>query len=225
MEWWRAQSSRTPVRVGPFGASVVAWRTAGFAATAMLVEDAINETAGLELVQFPDPDAEHLMCSVVNLPLVEVMLGDEFEDEIPLFVRAGPGVAVDVGGMPVAVGGSALTIVVAIAGRFPVDPVSIIGDKTRVLDLLVNALLERLVEAGAFGRHVVNVADLGLDGDRELVARIPRQAEAFRVIGNEFECHGFLSIGWFWTQKSPTMMAGHSVLVGDVRQRRLSIPG
>jgi hypothetical protein len=33
------------------------------------------------------------------------------------------------------------------------------------LDFLVHALLERVVEAGAFARYIVDVADLGLDAD------------------------------------------------------------
>ena len=46
----------------------------------MLVEDAINETAGLKLVQLPDPDAEHFAAGVVHLPLVELVFVHELED-------------------------------------------------------------------------------------------------------------------------------------------------
>jgi hypothetical protein len=52
------------------------------------------------------------------------------------------------------------------------DSISLVRNESRALDFLVHALLERAVEAGAFARYIFDVADLGLDADRELVARI-----------------------------------------------------
>jgi hypothetical protein len=150
----------------------------------MFFEDSLNEAGGLELVQLLDPYSEHITAGFFDLALVELVLVHELEDEIPLLLRAGPSVSIGV-----AVTRSAACV--ACGGRRPA--ILFVGDKSGALDFLVNALLERLVKAGAFPRNVVDAGDLGLDADRELVARIPRKTEAFRVIGNEFECHGVVS--------------------------------
>ena len=87
------------------------------------------------------------------------------------------------------------------------DSISLVRDKSRALDFVVHALLERVVEAVAFARHIVDIADLGLDADRELVARIAGKSQAFRVIGNEFECHGgffFLVVPWKTSETKKT---------------------
>jgi hypothetical protein len=52
------------------------------------------------------------------------------------------------------------------------DSITLIRDKARALDFLVHTLLKRVIKAGTFSRHIVDVADLGLDANRELVARI-----------------------------------------------------
>jgi hypothetical protein len=86
-----------------------------------------------------------------------------------------------------------------------------IRDEPRILNLLVHALLESLVEAIALLCNVVNIADLRLDADGELVTGIPRQSEALAVIGYQFECHIF-PFCWFaylvLGTKKPSVMLG-----------------
>ena len=180
----------------------------------MLVEDAVNETTGLELVELLDANPEHVVAGVVHLPLVEVVFVHQLEDEIPLFVGACPAISVGLAvGMTISVGGCCFAVAVTIASALLADAVSFIGDESRVLNLLVNALLERLVEACAFGRHLVDVADFCFDSQRKLMTAISRESQAFAVIGDKFECHicSFLLVG-FGYKKSPTVMAGLFVL-------------
>lgn len=59
------------------------------------------------------------------------------------------------------------------------------ADSEQLIRSLVDAVLERLIQACAFVGYIVNVANLRLHADRELMARIPRQTEALRVIGDE----------------------------------------
>jgi len=75
------------------------------------------------------------------------------------------------------------------------------------LDFFVHALLKRVIKAGTLSRHIVDVADLGLDANRELVARISGKAQTLRVVGNEFECHGgffFLVVPWKTSETKKT---------------------
>ena len=145
------------------------------ATAAVLVEDAFDQAGSLELVELPDPDAEHFTAGVIDLPFVELVFVHELEDEIPLLVGTGPAIAVGVAvAVPISVGGGAVAVgavVVPVGGAvgFALHAVSVIRDEPRVLDLLVNALLERLIQARAFARHVVDVADLRLDADGILV--------------------------------------------------------
>jgi len=67
---------------------------------------------------------------------------------------------------------------------------SLVRDKSRAFDLLVHTALDRVVEAGTFSRHPVGVGDLGLDANRELVARTARKSGALRVVRDEFEFRG-----------------------------------
>jgi hypothetical protein len=130
----------------------------------VVVEDAVNETAGLKLVELLNPDAEHLPAGFIHLPLVELVLNHEFDDECLLFPRAGPGMAIGLGiGVAVAVCRDGVTV--ADITSLLADTVSLIRDEAGVLDLLVNALLKRLVKPDAFAGHVVDVGDLGLDAD------------------------------------------------------------
>ncbi len=69
---------------------------AGATGAAVAVDDPVDEAAGLELVELPDPGAEHFPAGAIDLPLVEPVLVHELEDEIPLLVRARPAVAVGV---------------------------------------------------------------------------------------------------------------------------------
>ena len=131
--------------------AAVAWR---FVATAaVLVEDAFDEAGCLKLVQLLDPNSEHVAAGVVNLAFVEVVLCDELEDQIPLLVAAGPGFTVGRVAVPVSIGGSGVAVAAvggAVAGGAVALAVSFIRDEPRVLNLFIDALLERLVEARAF---------------------------------------------------------------------------
>jgi hypothetical protein len=186
----------------------------------MVIKDPINETRRLELIKLLDPDAEQLLADPVDFTFVEVVFIHELEDELLLPFRAGPGVpvggvtigmAISVGGA----GGSAYGRLVAVGTTILAIP--LIRDEPSVLDFLINALLERLIEAGAFGFDFVDIANLGLDADGELVARIPRQAEAFRVVGDQFKCHNFsFQLVVFGHKKARPWWPGGLVRVGDL---------
>ena len=189
-----------------------AWRHGAIAGAtvgglASVVSDyPVDQPRCLEFVEFSDSDAEHVTTGVVNLPFVELVVINELQDEVPLLVAAAPGITVAVC-VTIAVAISVGAVGGAVASTLLTDSVSVSGHEARALDLLIHTALKRVVEAGAFSCYVVDVADLGLDADRELVARIPRQAEAFRIIGDQSECHIF-SFRWLWTRKSPALMAG-----------------
>ncbi len=149
------------------------------APSTVLLEDAINETARLEFVELLHGGPEHFPAEVFDVLLVEVVLLDKFQDQVLLLVTAMPAIAI---GVPVRNRSNRLS---GVRGGLLGDSISLVRDKSRALDFLVHAALERVVEAGAFARHIVDVADLGFDANRELVARIARKSETLRVVGAE----------------------------------------
>ncbi len=138
-----------------------------------LLEQLIDQTTGLDTIELLDAEtAEAIPGQGFDVGLVELVLVDELEDQIPLLV----------GAFPLSVAGSAPVGCDLSIMSVPVGPgsiaVSVLGDETGMLDLLIHTLLERLVEAGAFACDVVGVADLRLDADGELVARIPAETRS-----------------------------------------------
>jgi hypothetical protein len=73
--------------------SITAWRVAP---STVLLEDAVDESTGLKLVQVLHGGTEHITAEVFDLLLVEVVLLDKFEDQIPLLVAAMPAIAIGV---------------------------------------------------------------------------------------------------------------------------------
>jgi hypothetical protein len=65
-----------------------------------------------------------------------------------------------------------------------------------MLHLLVDRRLQRGVEAGTLAGDIFDFAQLRLDRDAELVTAVPRLAEAFRLIRDEFHCHGWAPFGF-----------------------------
>jgi hypothetical protein len=66
------------------------------APSAVLLEDAINETACLEFVQVLHSGPEHFPTEVLDVLLLECVLLDKFQDEFPLLVAAMPPITVGV---------------------------------------------------------------------------------------------------------------------------------
>lgn len=123
----------------------------------MGIEEFINEAGCLHLVQVADALAEAFIGERLNVVLVELVFVDDFQNEVALLVGAFPrGVAIGPG---IAVGGS--------IGRF--HPVGVVGNEAGGLDLLIDILLEKAVEAGGFGRHIIGGDQFGFHGDAELV--------------------------------------------------------
>lgn len=108
----------------------------------------------------------------------DVLLRNKLQDQIPLLVGALP--------CAIAVGMVAVEAVPAVA-------IPLGWHEAGLLDLFIDAALERLVEPGAFPGNVFDPGQLRLDGDGELVRRIFRQAKPLAVAGNQFEGHNLLS--------------------------------
>jgi hypothetical protein len=64
------------------------------ASTGMFLQNAINETAGLEFVQVFHRDSEHFLAQVLDVLLVESVLPNKVQDQIPLLVATVPSRAV-----------------------------------------------------------------------------------------------------------------------------------
>ena len=78
-----------------------------------------------------------------------------------------------------------------------------VWDESDLLDLSIDGGLKGAVEPFRFRSQFGCVADFGFDGYLELVGGIPRQPEAFAVVGDELDSHdgsSFVVDGWI--QKS-----------------------
>ena len=74
-----------------------------------------------------------------------------------------------------------------------------VRDESDLLDLSVYSSLKGAVEPFRFRSQFGCVDDFRFDGYFELMGRIPRQSEAFAIVGDEFDSHGgcsFLVDGW-----------------------------
>lgn len=144
------------------------------ALSSIVLDQSVDETAGLQLVErVKFSRAKHVEAQALDVTPLKLVLGDEFADEGFLLLRAAPDGRCSVLLRSMSFTGSVL----------------LIWNKPSVLDFRINAALQGEVETSAFLCHSVDVGDLCLYGDRELVAAVPRKAEAFAVIGYEFECH------------------------------------
>lgn len=147
-----------------------------------------DETGGLELVELPHPDAEAIEGQFLDDVAVEVVLGDELEDEFFLLVGTGPA--------SVAVGGGIETVDGAIDSPVVTESVFVSGDEADRLDFTIDGVLEEVVEPRGFALHLAQVRQLGLDRDRKLVRTVAGQAEPLGVVGDEFDCHVGFPFWW-----------------------------
>jgi hypothetical protein len=71
-------------------------------------------------------------------------------------------------------------------------------DEARVLDFLIDGVLQKLVELLHFGFDLGDVTEFDFNGSAEAVAAVLRQAEFFAVVVAEFDGHGGVSpdVGW-----------------------------
>jgi hypothetical protein len=86
-----ALAGRTTVAAGSVAPSTV------------LLEDAINQTARLEFVEVFHGGPEHFTTQVFDVLLVDVVLLDKFQDQVPLLVTAMPAIAIGVPVGPVTI--------------------------------------------------------------------------------------------------------------------------
>ena len=153
----------------------------------MEFEQTVDEPAGLKAVERLDRCTEHLLGQRLHVPLVEVVFGDELEDELLLPVRAHPGVRtrllVVVGCRVAALRTSFLVVAVhAVAGG--------IGQIADLLDLIVHALLEQMVQPGTFLLDLGEVREFGADADNERVTAEVGQPELLAVGCFQNDRHG-----------------------------------
>ena len=81
--------------------------------------------------------------------------------------------------------------------------VMFVWDESDLLDLSIDGSLNGAVESFRFRSQFGYVGDFRFDRNFELVGGIPRQSEAFAVVGDEFDSHdggSFVVDGWI--QKS-----------------------
>jgi len=95
--------------------------------------------------------------------------------------------------------------------------ISVRGDESRLLDLLIHGTLEGFVEPRAFPGDVVHPSHIGLNGDGELVRRIRWEAEAFAVTGDQFNCHDISFLLVVFGHEKARLVAGLVVvlILGD----------
>jgi hypothetical protein len=60
------------------------------ASTGIFLQDAINQTACLEFIQVFHRNSEHFLAQVLDVLLVESVLSNKVQDQIPLLVAAVP---------------------------------------------------------------------------------------------------------------------------------------
>jgi len=68
---------------------------------AVALQQFVDETAGLETVQLPDPDAEPILCEGFDVAFIQLVLANDLLHQLTLLGRAGPGAGVG----PVAIAG------------------------------------------------------------------------------------------------------------------------
>ena len=177
------------------------------------------------------PDASSLLSALTVLPkaivsqtfdlgLLQLVLLDDLDDEVPLFTRAVPVTilgrlvlvvpvaaavaAIAVATAPVAAVPATLTIVaVADVVAVAAIAVAVCWQVTGFLDAGIDAILEKFIQPGALGLNLRQVSDFGSEGDGELVGGIARQPELFAVVAFEnyhvcpFVCCLFSLMCWW----------------------------
>ena len=148
--------------------------------SAVGVDEFIDETRGLHLVELLDALAEALASEVIDLLLVQRVLIDELQDEFLLLVAAPPAI-IATGRVP---GGGMIALGGVPVNRTVVHAVVMRRDESGVEDLLVDVGLEQFVDAPCFLGDVIGGHQFGLHGDAELVTRVARKSQAFAVVGD-----------------------------------------
>ena len=162
---------------------------------ASFYEQVFDQLRSLHLVELLDAEAEQLLGQVLDFLLVDVVLVDDAQDESLLTIGALPAVICRPLVPVVTVGMSVGIDVVASAVLRGLWRVLLgLRNKARVLNFLVNGVLQKLVESLQFSFDLGDVGEFDFDGGAEAVAAVLRQAELFAVVGAEFDGHG----AWWW---------------------------
>src|ERR1017187_8835224 len=146
---------------------IAALKTTPAFALARHLQQFFNEAGCFEFVEGLDGLAKAILCQTLDLGFLQLVLLDDLEDEVFLFIGAIP--VTILGGLvlvvPVAsVAVTALTATLTIA-------VAVCGEITGFLDTGIDALLEQFIQPGAFGLHLIEVGDFGSEGDGEQIGR------------------------------------------------------
>ena len=145
-------------------------------ALAGLFEQLLDETRCFQFVQRLHSLPKTVLGQSLNLRFLQVLLIDDFDDEVSLFVGAVPGTILGrlVHGLvvpipiPVAALTGTLSIVVAVAVAVAVA-IPVRGQVTDFFDGRINSFLEQFIQPGALGLHLVEVRDFCSECDRELM--------------------------------------------------------
>ena len=154
---------------------VVAVAVAG-ASAGILLKQLLDQPGGFELVELLDALAEPLLRQPFDVVFVELLFGDDLEDQVALLGRAVPALAGTVGWVSIAV---------AIGGA-----VGWSGQEADFLDAGVHAVLQQPIQAGGLGGNLGDVGDLGLEGEAELMTAVTGQTDLLGIIAFEHEGHG-----------------------------------
>ena len=149
-----------------------------------LFQQLFDETRCLQFVELPDGFAEPVLCELVDFLFVEFVLFHDFENELLLLFAAGPVVV------------SLMTVSIAVVVSISVSVLDgdFIGEKSRLLNLVVDTGLHERIQAGAFLGHLIDVTEFGSEGDGILVAAVLRQTELFGVVGFDVDGHDDLGL-------------------------------
>ena len=179
---WRSCGPRL---LGGLEAVTVGTTVAGVAT--MGFEQLFNQARSLHPVELPDPLAEAFLGQRFDVPLVEVVVVDDFENQRLLLLRARPGfrlgavttitvavrAGVNIGVAVASVGGMSVAAILAaaIAGAVAVGR-SMGREKSRLLDVAVDTALQQGVKAGRFRFDLFDVREFDPNGDAELVGAV-----------------------------------------------------
>ena len=95
-------------------------------------------------------------------------------------------------------------IPIVTVGLMSVVPIAVsgLGNKSDVLDFLIDRMLQKVVKLLNFLFDLGDVREFDFDGCAEAVAAVLRQSELLAVVGAEFDCHDVIGMR---TQKNQTL--------------------
>ena len=143
----------------------------------MALQQFVNEPTRLQTVKLPDAGAKPLLCQFLDLAFIEIVFPNDLFDELSLLGRAGP--RARIGPVAFAAGLGIVTPPIAIAGRVLHAICRGVGQIPDFLNFAVNGILCEEIEALDLPCDLSEIADLGLNADRTLVAAEVGQAQFF----------------------------------------------